>query len=125
DVVVAGDDERLHSGRRETMHTPGELALMGWRRIARLVDVPGEEDQVDPGLYSAVDGLVQRSEKIVQPLVEASLRVDPAIVLHSDVRVREMGDPKHHRRQKSLRSGARGRGRLLRRRRRSPRKTRD
>ena len=93
------------------MHPPRELALVGRCRVAGLVDVAGEHDQVDRGRDGAVDRLIERVEKIVQALVQPRFGVDPPVVLHADVGIGEVRDAQRrlsHRRRRSPRSDAHG-----------------
>ncbi len=92
DVVVPSDDDDLDPGRRQPKDPPGEFALMRGRRIARLVNIAGEHHQVHVGLDRPINRLIERAKKIVQPLVEPRLRIDPPVVLHPNVRIREMRD---------------------------------
>src|SRR5579859_5604970 len=88
--MVAGDDDHFDPRRGQSENTPGELTLVRGRGIAGLVDVSGEDNQVNPGRDRPVDRLIERAEKIVQPLVQPSFWVDPPVVLHPDMRIRQM-----------------------------------
>ena len=90
--MVAGHDADVDAGRRQALDTLRELALMRRRGVARLVDIAGEDDQIDLGFDRAIDGLVKRLEEVVQALIQTRFGIDPAVVLHADMRIGEVRD---------------------------------
>jgi hypothetical protein len=92
DVVVAGQDKHRHIRRPQALHPAGELALVGRVRRAVLVDIPGDEHQIDPGLQAEIQRLVQALEVIDQTAVHAGARIEAPVVLDADVQIGKVQD---------------------------------
>ena len=65
---------------------------MGLGRVAAFISVPSQQHQVNAFGQGELDNLVQGVEEITQPRRKPGLRVDTAVVLHTDMQVRKMED---------------------------------
>ena len=91
-VVVADQQEGGDSLVREPDYAPGELPLVGLRRVAALVGVAAEQHEVDAVVYSEVDGLVEGVEEVHEPGRQAGFGVYAAVVLDPYVYVGKVED---------------------------------
>ena len=89
-VVIARQQKRRNPAVRELEQPPGELPLVGLARIPTLVGVAGQDHHVDAVGQGKLHQLVQRIQEIPQPRGQPSGRIGAAIVLHTDVQIREM-----------------------------------
>ena len=85
--MVADDDDDRDIRIRKSADRPCEFALVGRGRVASLVGIAGEYDEVDVPLDRRVEGEIQTAREVSNPGVEARGRIEPTIGFHPDVRV--------------------------------------
>ncbi len=97
-VVVAHQQDHGNARVGHALDAPCELALEGRVRLAHLVRVAREHEDVDLLVDRIVDHVGQPAQKVHGAAVHPRVRVDPAVVLHADMQVRgvEELDGLHH-----------------------------
>ena len=91
-VVIAGQQEGGDAGVGKPAQPAGQFPLVGLRRVAALVGVPGQENQIHPVGQGELHQLVQRPQEIAQSGGQPGVGVGAAVVLYADVQVGKMQD---------------------------------
>ncbi len=91
-IMVADEEKDGDAGARKAVDAPGELPLLGLGRLAGLIGVPAEKDEVDMVFQGEVDELVEGGQEIGQAGGKAGGGVDATVVLDAEVQVGEMDD---------------------------------
>ena len=86
-VVVAHQHDHRDAGVRDLLDAPRELALVRGVRVARLVRVAGEDEDVHALLDRVVADVAQPAQEVHDARVDPGRGVDPPVVFHADVDV--------------------------------------
>ena len=91
-VVIAHQQKHRKAGRYQAADAAGKLPLMGLGRVAALIHISGQQNQIHFLGQGKLRYFVQGTEKIPQSGGKAGSRVEAAIVLHADMQVGKMQD---------------------------------
>ena len=86
-VVVAHQHDHRDAGVRDLLDAPRKLALVRGVRVARLVRVTGEDEDVHALLDRVVADVAQPAQEVHDARVDPGCGVDPPVVFHADVNV--------------------------------------
>ena len=94
-VVIADQDDHRNISLGEAPNASRKSALPGGVGIAVLVDVAGENGQVDIVVEGVIDGCLHRAREVQQAAVQPAGGVEAAVVLHAKVDVGEVQQMEH------------------------------
>ena len=86
-VVVAHQQDHRDAGVRDLLDASREFALVRGVRVARLVRVTGEDEDVHALLDRVVADVAQPAQEVHDARVDPGRGVDPPVVFHADVDV--------------------------------------
>ena len=86
-VVVAHQQDHRDAGVRDLLDAPRKLALVRGIRVARLVRVAGEDEDVHALLDRVVTDVAQPAQEVHDARVDPGRGVNPPVVFHADVDV--------------------------------------
>ena len=86
-VVVADEQDHRDARVRDPLDAPRELALVRRVRVARLVRIAREDEDVHALFDRVVADVAQPAQKVHDARVDSGRGVDPPVVFHADVDV--------------------------------------
>src|SRR5262249_13877640 len=65
-------------------------------RVAVLVDVPGKDRQMHTMGEGVIDGVMHRAREVQQTAIQPRGGIQPAIIFHAKMHIRQMQQPQRH-----------------------------
>ena len=94
-MIPHQNDDR-HVGICQPSYTLGKGALPGGIRVAVFIDITRKNGQMRIMIQRIVNGMMHGAGKVEEAPIQARGSIEPTVIFHAKVHIRQMQQPQRH-----------------------------